>query len=134
MIMSPKKVEIRYYQPDRVKVIEIKEKSEGFPAGSADASRILGMPRATLFRYDGSDIQRETVRRGPRTDEARVHNDEALLRIAIESGRVNMRPDDVTNLTVLSVEDCDAFLDIEWSHTQKFMNDFYAFRANKERR
>lgn len=83
----------RYIEPESIGVTEIREKDEGFYVGSADASRILGMPRSTLFRYDGPDIERETVTRGSVTQEIRNFSDEALLRIAKVTGNAKISLD-----------------------------------------
>jgi hypothetical protein len=121
--MSPLRIESRYFQADGVSVIEIKEKAEGFPVGPAEAGKILGLPRTTLFRYDGPDVTRESVMRGNKTDDVRVYSDEALLRIAIETGRADIRPDLKGGLTVLSTEESVALVNIEWSQAQDAMGE-----------
>jgi hypothetical protein len=131
--MSPVRIKSQYYQTDGVKVTEIKEKADGFSVNPAEAGKILGMPRTTLFRYDGPDVQRETRVRGIVSEEMRVYPDEALLRIAIEGRRVNIQPDEETGLAMLSSEGTEAVLDIEWPRAQEKINDVYTPRGNKER-
>ena len=47
--MSPLRIETLRVCPNGIKITEIKESDHSFTVGSAEAARILGTPKSTLF-------------------------------------------------------------------------------------
>ncbi len=111
--MSPLRIESSYSSSDDIKITEIKESATGFSVGPADAARILCLSRTTLFRYDAPDVSRIN-RQGVGVEGVREYNDHALLKIASETGRVEIKPDQDTGLTKLVSKEAVTLLNIKW--------------------
>ena len=61
--MSPRRIETRSITEQGIRVTQIKEADQRFDVGPADAMDILGVPRTTLFRYDGPDVRRVPLKK-----------------------------------------------------------------------
>lgn len=109
--MSPIRIESEHTDKRGIKTRTVQSASYEFAVGVAEAVKILGIPRSTLLRYDGGDIQR--VNAGKRGGSIqRVYTDRALLRIALEAGRADIHRDEGTGLVELKAKNCKTLLNI----------------------
>jgi len=110
--MSPLRIERKYVDDRGVNHHDVEAANYEFVVGPADAAKILGIPRTTLFRHDGLDIDRMDAGNGPRRIQ-RVYTDRALLRIALEVGRADISRD--TGMIQLEAKGCKTLLNIPHS-------------------
>ncbi len=118
--MSPRRIESRSLDRNGTETTVIRENPIGFTVGSTDAARILGVTRTTLFRHGEQDVERvHPARRRGHKEWDREYSDSALLRLAHETRKAQIRPDDNQEFTVLSTKNTETVLNIKWREADK---------------